>query len=354
MNRLLKIIGAVSLLGALLGGIMVIAGLLPLTASSGHWWITRAALEFGKKRALSTQSHGIQAPDLNDPELIDLGAGAYTLSCMPCHGNLNTGTGGITLGMLPQPPHLSHFIEGYQPPKLFYIIKNGIKLTGMPAWAAQGRDDEVWSIVAYITSLKKTGHGQIEASFPTTPTPPIESKSFPGDVIIDSCMLCHDSSAEQPDNRFIPILAGQSKSYLREALHAYQKRERASGIMQSATVSLDGSTIGKLADYFASLDAPSKIQPDKAPELGQQLALHGDPSRLIPSCIDCHDPEGAERKPEFPLLYGQPETYLKTQLELFRDGVRGGGEAVHLMQEFAHRLTEDDIDALAGYFSKTE
>ena len=57
--------------------------------------------------------------------------------------------------MLPQPPYLGTVVEKRSPQQLFYVIKHGIKFTGMPAWPAQSRDDEVWSVVAFLLELPK-------------------------------------------------------------------------------------------------------------------------------------------------------------------------------------------------------
>ena len=52
--------------------------------------------------------------------------------------------------MLPVPPDLGAAVPTWQPNELFWIVKNGLKYTGMPGWAAQGRDDEVWAVVAFL------------------------------------------------------------------------------------------------------------------------------------------------------------------------------------------------------------
>ena len=56
--------------------------------------------------------------------------------------------------MLPPPPELSKAAKEWKDEELFWIVKHGIKYTGMPSWVAAERDDEVWSVVAFLKRLK--------------------------------------------------------------------------------------------------------------------------------------------------------------------------------------------------------
>ena len=55
--------------------------------------------------------------------------------------------------MVPSPPRLEDSVGDWSDEELFWIVKNGFKYTGMPAWPAQGRDDEVWTQVAFLRAL---------------------------------------------------------------------------------------------------------------------------------------------------------------------------------------------------------
>ena len=55
--------------------------------------------------------------------------------------------------MLPRPPDLAVIAPTYETRELFAIVKHGLKLTGMPAWPAQHRDDEVWAMAAFLRVL---------------------------------------------------------------------------------------------------------------------------------------------------------------------------------------------------------
>ena len=55
--------------------------------------------------------------------------------------------------MNPEPPDLKD-VASSEPPELFWVIKNGVKMTGMPSFGTIGMDDnEIWSVVAFIRKL---------------------------------------------------------------------------------------------------------------------------------------------------------------------------------------------------------
>jgi mono/diheme cytochrome c family protein len=60
--------------------------------------------------------------------------------------------GEIAKGLYPKPPDLAVTSKRYTGAELFWIVKHGIKMTGMPAWADHS-DDELWATVAFIEKL---------------------------------------------------------------------------------------------------------------------------------------------------------------------------------------------------------
>ena len=82
--------------------------------------------------------------------------------------------------MTPHPPDLTSTIPGYEPEELFYVVKHGVKFTGMPAWPALQRDDEVWAMVAFLQilpRLNRAAYRELIAARPadTTTGAPIEN-----------------------------------------------------------------------------------------------------------------------------------------------------------------------------------
>ena len=118
------------------------SGLYSVAASRGHWPGLSLILKFGMRSSVRTHALGIEAPDLENPALVERGAGYFQGGCAPCHGAPGRPSNPIVHAMLPEPPDLGVAVPTWKANELFWIVKNGFKYTGMPAWAAQDRDDE--------------------------------------------------------------------------------------------------------------------------------------------------------------------------------------------------------------------
>ena len=106
-----------------------------------------------------------------------------------------------------------------------------------------------------------------------------------------------------------------------------------------------------IAAYFASRE---KMKGDgHTNELGKKLFLHGDMSRMMVACVNCHGVNGKGKSPDnpvFPVIGGQHKDYLRGQLINFRDGDRGNSPG-GVMNIITQKLTDQELDALADYVS---
>lgn len=73
----------------------------------------------------------------------------------------------------------------------------------------------------------------------------------------------------------------------------------------------------------------------------------------IGTCVACHGIDGQGLSPIYPNLTGQSATYLESSLKAYRDGQRGGGNAM-LMTPMAQGLSDEDIADIAAYYSSQE
>ena len=362
MRRRLRM-GALLAAALGLGGFLVAAsGIVPLTASSGHWGITYWVLEFGKQRSIATHTLGMDAPALDEPWLVLKGAGHYHAGCRPCHGAPDLESPRIAAAMTPAPAELLERIEVYDPAELFYIVKHGIKFTGMPAWPAPERDDEVLALVAFLRELPRLDadayrqlvHG--DAPLPGDGAPLVglaAALETPGEIAA-SCARCHGVSGHGRGNAAFPKLAGQKPEYFLRAMSAYASSRRNSGIMEPIAAALGEAQWRALADYYAALpgDAGEDAGTAASIERGREIATFGIPAKDVPSCADCHGPDGRRRNAAYPLLGGQFADYLVVQLEQFAAGHRGGSEYAHLMQQVAPRMSRAEMEAVAAYYAQ--
>jgi cytochrome c553 len=336
-----------------IGGLLVSAtGVVPIKASAGHWPITEWFLQFSKTRSIAFHARGIDVPPLEDRDLVLRGAGHYELGCRPCHGGARGDVPRIAEYMLPPPPDLTMRAPTRTSAELFYVVKHGIKLTGMPAWAAQPRDDEVWAVVAFLRRLpaldqaeyrRLTRGGEHEEPLALPAVTPVSG------VVADTCARCHGVDGEGRGG-VAPRLAGQRREYLDRALRAYADGRRYSGIMGPVARALTPEARAVAAAYYAALPPP-QMSMDAQVFPGELLATHGDATRMIPACVECHGTAGVPKNPAYPRLAGQHASYLALQLTLLQARARGGSEYVHLMHSFVDRLTAEQIREVSAYFA---
>ena len=103
----------------------------------------------------SVQRHakGIKAPALDAPAMIQAGFRHYQEDCVMCHGAPGVRIGEVGRGLNPEPPELTEAAGDWKPNELFWITKNGVRMSGMPAWGVTNSDKAIWEIVAFTQKL---------------------------------------------------------------------------------------------------------------------------------------------------------------------------------------------------------
>jgi mono/diheme cytochrome c family protein len=153
MRRFLISLTVVVVLFIVGGLVFIYSGYFNVAASEPHSSITRWVLETARTRSIKVHAADIEVPPgLDDPAQLLIGTEHFAAHCAICHGAPGVSKGEMADGLNPQPPDLAHSSEHYTPSELFWIVKHGIKMTGMPAWGDHS-DDELWATVAFIRKL---------------------------------------------------------------------------------------------------------------------------------------------------------------------------------------------------------
>jgi cytochrome c553 len=166
-----------------------------------------------------------------------------------------------------------------------------------------------------------------------------------------ACARCHGYDGATDGSGAFPALAGQSAHYLANQLQHYASGQRRNAIMGSIAKGLSEEEINSVSQYYATAVPPSISRVPASPELvarGKQLALEGDSSARVQNCISCHGPNGQGLPPTIPFLAGQYRQYIKVQIQMFRKGYRTSAS----MQDVAHALPDEHVDAIAAYFDQ--
>jgi cytochrome c553 len=327
---------------AALGAAIVLSGVYNVAASVEHIPITDRLLKLVLRRSVDTHSAGIEVPGLDDPGLARLGARHFAAGCEPCHAGPGIAQSPVAAAMYPAPPALGDRVADWEAKELFWIVRHGFKFTGMPQWPGDGRDDEVWPVVAFLHRLPGMSPGEYAELTGR------EGAQTPA----AGCALCHGDAGQAPVADPAPALQGQNQAYLVRALAEYAAGTRQSGMMEAIAAGLSPVERERLARDFAAMPPPAvRDDPQRdsgAIERGAVIAAQGVARQNVPPCLACHS---GRKSPQFPRLEGLSAGYIGNQLRLFRDGGRGGTPYGSIMAPIAGRLTDQQIVDVAAYFA---
>jgi cytochrome c553 len=161
------------------------------------------------------------------------------------------------------------------------------------------------------------------------------------------CTMCH--GARGMSEAGTPNLAGQNAEAIYKQLRDLQSGHRESAIMGPHARSLSDQDMRDLAAYYAYLPRltppPSLLEQMRSPRIIQV----GAPMRNIAPCASCHG--GSDRKTASPTLEGEPENYIRAQLQAFRNGTRRN-DINEQMRNVARQMTPEEIETVAKYYSQ--
>ena len=145
---LLIVIGLVSVYG------FVQSGLFNVSAMIDHGPVLDWLLHTTMEKSVEKRATDIDVPDLSRKDMILAGLSDYAGMCAGCHGEPGKSPGIIKQGLNPAPPDLDHLAEEGTAAEMFWVISNGIRMTGMPAFGKSHQPEEIWPVVAFLQSAR--------------------------------------------------------------------------------------------------------------------------------------------------------------------------------------------------------
>lgn len=139
------------------------SGLVNVGADDPHFPAVHAFLTMARERSIAVRARDIEVPDLKDEALIRAGAGNYNAMCIGCHLAPGVENTELSQALYPSPPNLARSGIVGDPAAAFWIIKHGIKASGMPAWGKSMGDEYIWGIVAFLDQLPQLNTQQYQA-----------------------------------------------------------------------------------------------------------------------------------------------------------------------------------------------
>lgn len=147
---------AVTGLAAALGVLATLySGVYNVSATEQHTAPVYWALETGMLKAVQRRARDIATPPLSDPALVRRGFVLHRDACVQCHGAPGVAPHAAGQGLLPVPNNLVQTAREWKPAELYWVTRNGLKMTGMPAWGMRFSDEELWAIVAFLKTLPR-------------------------------------------------------------------------------------------------------------------------------------------------------------------------------------------------------
>jgi mono/diheme cytochrome c family protein len=123
---------------------------------------------FTLDRAVARRAPKGENPMAKDPAAIRAGMAHYKEMCVFCHGAPGVDASEAGEGLNPPAPDLTLArIQKRTDGELFWILQNGIRMTGMPAFGPTHKDEELWKMVAFLRHLPSLTPEEEKALAPT-------------------------------------------------------------------------------------------------------------------------------------------------------------------------------------------
>lgn len=152
--RSIVIILVIIILLVAAGVIYMYSGYYNIAATQPHWKTTVSIINRLRNASIAAHSTGIQPTSITDPKLLNEGLRHFHEMCRLCHGAPGYEKEEFAKGLYPKPPDLaSRGIQQLRDAEIFWVLKNGIKMTGMPAFGPTHQDDELWGMVSISRRL---------------------------------------------------------------------------------------------------------------------------------------------------------------------------------------------------------
>jgi mono/diheme cytochrome c family protein len=138
----------------LLCAALIYSGAYNVAADEPHLKPVSALLGVIRSRSIAVRLDNITPPrNLDSEERLVRGGELYGSMCAGCHLGPGVQETGFYKGLNPQPPRLARHGGDPEPRELFWVIKHGIKMTGMPAWGLTHDDEAIWDTTAFVMQL---------------------------------------------------------------------------------------------------------------------------------------------------------------------------------------------------------
>jgi hypothetical protein len=153
--RFLAFIGLLAIIGVIVVGGYFFGGFFDVGANWDDPEPVVAALTRVRSASIARRARDRPPGALDDAATVSSGARQFAkYGCPSCHGAPGVSWSKFSEGLNPGPPDLKEIAGERDAATLFWVVKNGIRMTGMPSFGKAGvPDNELWQIVAFVKKL---------------------------------------------------------------------------------------------------------------------------------------------------------------------------------------------------------
>ena len=161
----LAVIGVLAILGAIAAAVFFFGGFYNVAASEEDPAIANCALVHIRQASIARHATDTPPMSLDDAAVVQEGARAFSeRGCVNCHGAPGVNWAKFSEGLRPDPPDLKEVVDQLRPQDLFWVVKHGIHMTGMPSFGlVEVPDREIWTIVAFLKKLPSVSEADFKA-----------------------------------------------------------------------------------------------------------------------------------------------------------------------------------------------
>jgi mono/diheme cytochrome c family protein len=174
--KVLSLIGALAIIIAVAAAVFFFGGFYNIAATQADLPVVAWALQ--QVREASIDRHAVDRPpvSMDDPATIQAGGRAFALrGCATCHGGPGVTWTKFSEGLRPDPSDLKDVVKDLTLAQIFWVVRNGINMTGMPGFnLVEAPDEEIWTIAAFVKKLPTVSEADYKAWTDGAALPPGE------------------------------------------------------------------------------------------------------------------------------------------------------------------------------------
>ena len=156
-----------------LGGLLFVKyGANGFSARSTPSRLEVLAATYARDVAIPKSAKNLRNPVADSAEVQQEAMAHFADHCAVCHANNGSGDTMLGNGMYPKPPDLRGKTQSMSDGELFYVIENGVRMSGMPAFGGEDSQTDSWKLVRFIRhlpTLSSTEEEQMELLNPKGP-----------------------------------------------------------------------------------------------------------------------------------------------------------------------------------------